>query len=129
VTAAPAHLRVEHLENPLGTSLARPRLSWWLPAGSTTRSAYQVRTGDWDSGRVDDDQHVLVRYPGPLPGSGERATWQVKVWTDLGESTWSEPAFWETGLDAADWTASWIEPSEQDLPEPGNRPGHLFRRD
>ncbi|RSM44252.1 alpha-L-rhamnosidase [Amycolatopsis balhimycina DSM 5908] len=126
---APTHLRVEHLENPLGTSLARPRLSWWLPAGATTQSAYHVRTGDWDSGRVDDDQHVLVRYTGPLPGSGERVTWQVKVWTDLGESAWSEPAFWESGLGTEDWTASWIEPSEQDVPEPGSRPAHLFRRD
>lgn len=125
----PTHLRVEHLENPLGTSLTRPRLSWWLPTGSATQSAYQVRAGDWDSGKIDSDQHVLVRYPGPLPGSGQRVTWQVKVWTDLGESAWSEPAFWETGLDAADWTASWIESSEQDLPEPGSRPVHLFRRD
>ncbi|WP_206789723.1 hypothetical protein [Amycolatopsis sp. MtRt-6] len=40
---APTHLRVEHLENPLGTSLARPRLSWWLPAGATTQSAYRIR--------------------------------------------------------------------------------------
>jgi alpha-L-rhamnosidase len=29
---------------------------------------------------------VLVSYTGPAPGSGRRVTWQVKVWTDLGES-------------------------------------------
>ncbi|SMD27276.1 family 78 glycoside hydrolase catalytic domain [Kibdelosporangium aridum] len=126
---APTRLRAEHLHNPLGTNVAQPRLSWWLPAGSAAQSAYQIRTPDWDSGRVDTDEHVLVRYSGPVPGSGQRVTWQVKVWTDLGESAWSEPAFWETGLGAKDWTATWIEPHERNLPEAGSRSAHLFRRD
>ncbi|MET8763541.1 family 78 glycoside hydrolase catalytic domain [Lentzea sp. NPDC004782] len=126
---APTRLRAEHLYNPLGIDVARPRLSWWLHAGATAQEAYRIRTDDWDSGRLDGDQHVLVRYTGPAPGSGERVTWQVKVWTDLGESDWSQPAHWETGLGAGDWTAAWVEPHEQELPEPGHRPAHLFRRD
>lgn len=127
--SAPTRLRVEHLENPLGIDVARPRLSWWLPAGSARQSAYRIRTDTFDSGVVRGGEHVLVVYPGPRPGSGERVTWQVKVWTDVGESDWSEPAFWEAGLAAGDWSAGWIEPDERDLPAPGRRPAYLLRRD
>ncbi|MGW4214477.1 glycoside hydrolase family 78 protein [Lentzea sp. NPDC004789] len=76
---APTRLRAEHLDNPLGTDVIRPRLSWWLPAGATAQSAYRIRTDDWDSGSLDGDQHVLVRHTGPAPGSGRRVTWQVKL--------------------------------------------------
>lgn len=79
--------------------------------------------------RLDGDEHVLVRYTGPAPGSGQRVTWKVKLWTDLGQSDWSQPAHWETGLGDGDWTAARVEPHEQELPEPGHRPAHLFRRD
>jgi alpha-L-rhamnosidase len=32
-------MRAEHLDNPLGIDVARPRLSWWLPADATAQSA------------------------------------------------------------------------------------------
>jgi alpha-L-rhamnosidase len=47
--------------------------------------------------------------------SGQRVAWQVQVWTDAGESEWSEPAWWEMGLLAPTaWAAEWIEPTETD---------------
>ena len=50
------------------------------------------------------------------------------MWTDLGESDWSDAAWFEIGLlDAGDWSARWIEPVEPDLPPAGRRPAMLLR--
>ncbi|MET8980017.1 family 78 glycoside hydrolase catalytic domain [Streptomyces sp. NPDC004539] len=125
---APTRLRVEHLDDAvLGTHELRPRLSWWLPDGTARQTAYRVRTGTWDSGRVESGDTVLVPYTGPDPAPGERVTWQVKVWTDQGESDWSAPAHWEVLGIGADTPARWIEPAEGEVPEAGRRPAHLLR--
>ncbi|SDU63157.1 family 78 glycoside hydrolase catalytic domain [Jiangella alkaliphila] len=109
----PTQLRVEHLSEPLGLDVRRPRLSWLLPLDAAEQVAYRIRAGAWDSGRVESRQSVLVPYGGPELASGQRVTWRVKVWTDAGESRWSGPAIWEMGLlDEGDWTADWIEPAE-----------------
>ncbi|WP_243450862.1 family 78 glycoside hydrolase catalytic domain [Sphingosinicella sp. CPCC 101087] len=66
-------------------------------------------------------------FPGELQ-SRQSVECAVKVWTDQGESRWSEPVRWEMGLlDPNDWKASWIEPPEgDDIPPGGKRPGwHL----
>ncbi|WP_314220444.1 family 78 glycoside hydrolase catalytic domain [Streptomyces zaehneri] len=123
MNAAPTCLRADELEQPLGLGNRRPRLSWWLPPGSREQFAYRVGTGTgWDSGRVDSADSMHVPYGGPPPGSGERITWRVKVWTDLGESAWSGEAWFETGLlEPADWQARWIEPVVPGVPgEPGD---------
>ncbi|MFB4300577.1 family 78 glycoside hydrolase catalytic domain [Actinomadura sp. NTSP31] len=126
--ANPTHLRVEHLDRPLGIDVRRPRLSWRLPHGSKRQLAYRIRTGGWDSGRVDSPVNTYVRYGGPAPGSSTRIAWQVKVWTDQGESDWSETSWWETGLlDSGDWRARWIEPAEAAPAPAGHRPAHLLR--
>ncbi|NUT48536.1 MAG: family 78 glycoside hydrolase catalytic domain, partial [Saccharothrix sp.] len=138
---APTRLRVEHVAEALGTDVRAPRLSWWLPAGSARQSAYRIRTGDrdagsdsgsdsgWDSGWVASDQSVLVPYAGPAPAPGQRVEWRVKVRTDAGESDWSPASFWEPVPDAADWTAEWIEPAEDPVPEAGWRPAYLLRHE
>jgi alpha-L-rhamnosidase len=112
--AAPGGLRVEHLRAPLGLGERRPRLSWRLPSGVTGQHAYRVRLGSGaDSGWVTSDHSVLAGWPFAPLASREQVTWQVRVRTDQGESAWSPPAEFETGLlDAADWTASWIRPAE-----------------
>ncbi|WP_330262901.1 family 78 glycoside hydrolase catalytic domain [Streptomyces griseorubiginosus] len=126
---SPTCLRAEQLEHALGIGTRRPRLSWWLPADSGVQLAHRIRTGEgWDSGRVEGADSVHVPYGGPPPGSGERITWQVKVWTDAGESDWSEWAWFETGLlDPSDWQALWIEPVETEVPPAGHRPAHVLR--
>jgi alpha-L-rhamnosidase len=110
----PYALRVEHLEQPLGLYTTAPRLSWRLPVGVREQRAYRIRTDNgWDTGGVDGAPSVLVTYEGPALRSAERVSWQVKVWTDAGESDWSEPARFEMGLlSPDDWTARWIEPAE-----------------
>ena len=109
----PTRLRTEHLDDPLGITERRPRLSWTLPGGSIRQVAYRLVAGDWDTGRVESDRSLLVPYAGPELRSAQRVEWTVKVWTDRGESDWADTAAWEMGLlDPKDWTARWIEPVE-----------------
>ncbi len=118
-------LRTEHLENPLGLDAKRPRLGWKLVSDGTNilQAAYQVQASHsedfaeliWDSGRVESDQSLGVRYAGPELRSLERIWWRVKVWSNRGEeSDYSAPAFFETGLlSPSDWQARWIEPETE----------------
>jgi alpha-L-rhamnosidase len=124
----PTRLRVEHIDEPLGIDVVRPRLSWWLPEGTREQRAYRLRTPDWDSGRIDSRRNVLIDFGGPSLQSRQRVECVVKVWTDKGESDWSEPVRWEMGLlHARDWTARWIEPPEGRVPPVGKRPAwHLM---
>lgn len=133
----PTHLRLEHLRpgEPCGT--AHPRLSWRLTTGSTGQLAYQVRVAGasdrtsstlFTTEIIEGRDHVLVRpwtATHPVPTAGEERTWQVRCWTDLGPSDWSEPAPWVTGLlHGGDLAADWIEPYEPDVPPLGHRPAY-----
>jgi alpha-L-rhamnosidase len=99
-------LRCEYQSNPLGLDIAQPRLSWKLMSGqrSVMQSAYQVLVKDeegelWNTGKIPSDQSLHVSYNGPALRSGQRCTWQVRVWDrDDCSSAWSEPACWEMGL-------------------------------
>ena len=71
---------------------------------------------------------MLVEYGGPELGSGDRVAWQVKVWTDLGESDWSDVNTFELGLlSSDDWSAQWIAPAESEPAPAGRRPAMLLR--
>jgi alpha-L-rhamnosidase len=127
---APTRLRVEHLEEPLGIDVARPRLSWWLPLGAREQKAYRLRTNDWDSGRIDSERSLLVDFAGPPLVSRQRVECRVKVWTDEGESEWSKPVSWEMGLlHPGDWMARWIEPPEGEIPPIGKRPAWRLKHE
>jgi alpha-L-rhamnosidase len=125
----PDHLRVEHLTTAFGIDTTRPRLSWWLPDGAGRQSGYRIRAGNgWDTSRVSSDESVLVGYGGPPLGSGERVSWQVKVWTEHGESEWSRPHRFELGLlGPGDWSARWITPAELARGPVGRRPAMFVR--
>ena len=109
--------------NPLGTDVARPLLGWRLTASvrGQAQSAYEVQAATtrarvaaghadvWDSGRVASARSVDVPYAGPAPRSQTRYHWRVRVWDAQGRaSAWSTPSYFETGLAAGDWTASWV---------------------
>ena len=79
-------LRCEHLTNPLGIDVIKPRLSWKLTASerAQTQFAYQIvvasseanlkaNRGDlWDSGQVVSSQSILLPYSGkPLASHTE----------------------------------------------------------
>ncbi len=71
----------------------------------------------WDSGKVESEQSVLVRYDGKALGAHAECFWKVRVWDKDGEPTaWSKPARWTMGLlDASDWKAKWIGLDGQDV--------------
>jgi alpha-L-rhamnosidase len=99
-----------------------------------TQVAYQVLVassekllaedkGDvWDTGKVESDKSIHVVYEGKPLVSRMRCCWKVKVWfskletgnSKLGESVWSESAFWTMGLlKDEDWKARWIGLAER----------------
>jgi alpha-L-rhamnosidase len=120
---------VEHLGDALGIDTVIPRLSWWLPRDAERQLAFRIETDNgWDSGRVDSDESVLIDYGGPPLHAAQRVSWQVMVWTDQGESAWSDPGAFELGLlGPEDWSARWVEPVEREPGPPGARAAALLR--
>jgi len=118
-----SNLRCELLTNPEGIDILNPRLSWNITSSQrgVLQSAYQVlvsssfselvkNNGDiWTSGLINSDQSVQVPYAGKPLVSGTKYFWKVKILTNKGESDWSKPATWSTGLLLpSDWKAKWI---------------------
>ena len=105
-----------------------PALCWWLPDGASVQYAYRLRTDDgFDTGRVDSAAQSFVRLP-VFDRSRRSAAARVKVWTDQGESEWSDPVALEAGLlSDADWSARWIGVAEGQRPAIGFRPAYWLR--
>ncbi len=118
------NLKCEMLQNPLGINVLNPRLSWQIISNETDveQIAYQIIVSStleklndnnadlWDSGKVESDASINVMYTGKTLGSKDEAFWKVKVWTNKGETKWSETAHWSMGiLTYADWKSTrWI---------------------
>ncbi len=93
---APARLRVENMENPVGIDAVKPRMGWVLKANGNRENlkqfAYQVMVADsadkliadqgnlWDSGRIISDKQFNVIYGGKPLASSQRCYWKVRVW-------------------------------------------------
>ena len=106
------------------------------------QTAYEIRTAEnladlqsgkkllWQTGKVESDQSIHIVYGGPSLKSRQRVYWQVRIWDNHGNhSEWSEPAFWEMGLLAADeWQANWIQPNLQEDPKISN-PAPMLRKE
>jgi len=129
-------LRVEHLTNPLGIDVARPRLSWRITSAerNTVQAAYQLQVTRnerliWDTGRTSGDSSVFVVYAGPDLESRRRYAWRVRVWDAKGRvSPWSAPGWWEVGLlQPSDWAAAWIGTAASPTDSIGG-PSPLLRR-
>ena len=116
------NLRCEMLVNPLGIDSKEPRLSWQLISDqrNVQQTAYQVIVssseeklnkddGDiWNSGKQNSSQSIHINYAGKPLRSATKYFWKVKVFTNKGEATSTETAFFSTGLDKSDWKAKWI---------------------
>lgn len=108
-------LRTESMIDPIGISTKIPRLSW-VCEGGLKQTAYQIAAKDrdsektlWDSGKIQSSQMAYIPWGAdPLP-SRIRVEWKVRLWDEhdtVGD--WSDTAFFERGLEEADWKASWI---------------------
>jgi len=135
-------LTCEYLTNPLGIDVASPRLSWQTSSteNNLLQSAYEIRVASdpkllqkpdlWSCNKVESAQSVNISYQGKALQSGQKAYWQVRVWTSDGKRTdWSAPASFETGLmQASDWKASWITLSNEHSNKK-SKPAQYFRKE
>ena len=135
----PVGLQCEYLHNPLGLDISHPRLSWKMGTTFAVRgqrqTAYQVlvassresldkEQGDlWDSGQVRSDESVNIVYDGKTLVTGQKCFWKVRLADEQGSWTaWSEPAYWQMGLFAGDWSAHWIGSAEMESQSMGGQP-------
>lgn len=106
---APSGLLVDLRRQPLGIACRDFRFSWIVPTlvPGARQTAYQVqvsvRAGRWatdglvwDSGRIDGDASVAVRYGGPALEPASPYWWRVRTWvTGVSQqerrSAWSSP--------------------------------------
>ncbi len=141
---APAGLRCEYQQAPLGIDETKPRLSWRLESGDPAarglrQTAYQLLVassrealdndqGDlWDSGKIS-WQANRCEYAGKSLTSRWACHWKVRAWDQDGKvSAWSAPALWTMGLlRPDDWSAKWI--LEDDAPPEQEPIAPLFRK-
>jgi alpha-L-rhamnosidase len=124
MTYKTTRLRCEYLETPLAVESAQPRLSWEgdCPRPGAAQSAYRILVANspatlgkhrgnlWDSGRVESNQSLHVRYAGKKLKSCQQVFWKVMAWDETGKAgPWSRPTSWTMGiLCAKEWKAGWI---------------------
>ncbi len=97
--AAPTGLMTDLLTNPENAVITNPQPAFsWITGGDTAmQTAYQILvTSDpgllknnepdiWDSGKIDSDKSVAVKYAGPPLKENTNYWWKVKTW-DQNES-------------------------------------------
>lgn len=141
---APTDLHCEYAVAPLGLERTEPRFFWQVPANTRgqRQTGYRIIVsanpdrlamddGDvWDSGRMDSDQSIHVRYAGAPLQSRTRYHWKVRIWDREGNaSDFSEPAWFEMGfLSSSDWEAEWIDLDYQTSPE-NEQPCPMVRKE
>ena len=105
-------LTVEMLENPVGLDERTPRFGWQLRSDlrDVAQTSYRIVVAGsendlkkeqnliWDSGEVPSGESVWVEYGGPQLESRKDYFWKVRVTTNTGDETWSEPARWSMAL-------------------------------
>ena len=107
---------VENLKNPQGLDTDAPRFSWQITSDKkdVQQTAYQIIVSDerdevWNSGKVASAQQLWIPFGGEKLKSGQVFSWRVKVFTNKGESEWSETQTFSIGLlSESRWSGNWI---------------------
>ncbi len=117
---APVGLLVNGVSNPLAIERDATRFTWMSKdtERGTRQTAYQIvvvtnpRSDSgliWDSGKIDSDQSASVEYDGKALPAATRFWWKVRIWDQTGKaSSYSAPAYFDTGLNQGEWTAQYI---------------------
>jgi alpha-L-rhamnosidase len=121
--SAPVRLLVNGVSDPLATDRDTTRFTWMSRDANRgeRQTAYQILVASnaenlvagkadwWDSGKVDSDQSASVEYRGKSLPPATRFWWEVRVWDPTSQaSSYSAPAFFDTGLNQNDWTARYL---------------------
>ncbi len=126
----PGDLLCENLADPLGIGTTAPRLSWknGSEINGARQTAYQIMaasspvllddgTGDlWDTGIVESEESIMIRWHGSTLSSRSLVYWRVRTWDENGTpSEWSSAARFSVGLlEKEDWQAEYIGLSTAD---------------
>ncbi|MFW6270999.1 MAG: family 78 glycoside hydrolase catalytic domain, partial [Bacillota bacterium] len=130
-------LLCENLKNPSGIDKENPRFSWILT--SQKRGIYQTgykilvasskkninhNRGDmWDSGKINSNKSIYIKYRGIKLKSDNRYWWKVKCKDDQNNWNSSKPQWFEIGLlEKDDWNGKWIGTKKEIL-------APLFKKD
>ena len=98
----PHSLRCEHLYNPVGIDIEKPRFSWILPnfgdreSRGSSQKAYEIVVNEinhnneekkvWDTGKVASSQTFLVEYSSSTHlKSDKEYSWYVRWWNEADE--------------------------------------------
>jgi len=131
---------LEHVINPVGIDVEKPRFSWALEseARGVKQQSYRILVAEskdalsggpyaWDSGAVASDNTIGIRYEGAALKPATRYYWSVALTTNIGAASCDSGAYWETGfLDptmAAWGGAQWLSKPANASSEP------LFRKE
>ncbi len=123
-------LRVEYLQNPLGITVTKPRLSWIIEnedganlIRNITQESYQIMVSSnaqllkdgqpdkWDSGKIQSSQSNNIQYQGKPFESHQKYYWAVNIWDNKGNkySSQNSENFFSTGpINDLDWKGKWI---------------------
>jgi hypothetical protein len=120
-----AHLRVDHLENPLALARRAPRFGWHVVVDEETgvvQEAYRITIhalalgsdgpGELvaDTGRVTSAECVAVEVPGFTAEEGGDYAWTLQVWPAGGTDPLVSGGTF--GIGVTSWQAPWVEPEQ-----------------
>ncbi|MCW3789314.1 alpha-L-rhamnosidase [Plebeiibacterium sediminum] len=124
------NLKVEYIKTPLGIDIPKPNFSWQMMVPKEKRGymqkAYQLEVinekGEvvWNSGKVQSDISVNIKYKGKPLTATTRYNWSVKIWDNHNKKHTAQSWF-ETGLmdpehkDATWDGAQWIGGNNEDM--------------
>lgn len=105
-------LQTDKLDNPVGIDNDSPVFSWIIPFRECgqLQTAYRVMVSSseeelaqnifdiWDSGKIDSDETLFIKYQGKKLEASTKYFWKVSIWDKDGVCTTTETASFETGL-------------------------------
>lgn len=136
-------VKTEYKNNPLGIDAAQPRFSWKITSDQkgVYQESYRIFAYSdvaqqvllWDSGHVESQESVAVKWNGPSLVSRQRIYWNVEVnvlsATKVPVTVKSTLQWFEMGLlKETDWIAQWIEP-EHEVEIDGRMPASYLRKE
>lgn len=120
------NLKTEYTVTPLGIDVEKPRFSWNMESdkNGAYQKVYQIEVTNesgnivWNSGKVNSDISLNIRYEGSPLQPTTRYYWKLTVWNEknkkLSAGSWFETGLMNTGLSA--WNqAKWIGGGEEDM--------------
>ncbi len=108
-------LRIEYQKNPIGIDCSNPKFSWQIISEKKNimQTAYRIVVNDpygivWDTGKIDEDTSIHIRYEGAPLKATTKYTVVVEVWDNTGDTDRIE-GYFETGLlGGSNFKADWI---------------------